>query len=188
MTNKKWVTAFAVGAVALAGVSSASAFGGRGQGQNFDSELRDTLEQALENDDYTSWVQAHTDAGITDIADKVTEEQFEKMVQMHEARENGDTATAQALAEELGFGMGQGQEAGKGAHDGAMRGGSEGGLSINRYDTYAEWKTAMAENSEMTEVLANVTEADFNQMKTLHTQMQELQKKFQPNRMRATDK
>jgi YesN/AraC family two-component response regulator len=68
---------------------------------------RQAIMQALENGDYEAWKAAMENMGKDPgILDKITEENFNIFVQLHEARMNGDYETVQELSEELGLGAG----------------------------------------------------------------------------------
>ncbi len=60
------------------------------------------IEQALEEGDYAAWVQAIE--SMPKITDIITEENFARFAEMHEAMQNGDYETAKEIAEELGIG------------------------------------------------------------------------------------
>ncbi len=130
--NKKYATGLLALAVCFVAVSGAYAFGGFGQGneaakealenndytafveaiskeiteERFEQmverfENRQAVQQALEAGDYDAWVKAiESRPKITDV---ITEENFPKLVEMHEARQQGDFETAKATAEELGL-------------------------------------------------------------------------------------
>jgi len=53
---------------------------------------------AIENNDYTAWQEAVVGRPI---AEKVTEDDFAKMVEIHKLRASGDYEAAQALKKEL---------------------------------------------------------------------------------------
>ena len=65
----------------------------------------EAMRQAIENRDYEAWQAAVQNCERCD-ASEVTEEQFNLMVQIHEARMNGDFETANQLSQELGFNCG----------------------------------------------------------------------------------
>lgn len=172
--NKNLVAVLLAGAVTVGTVASVSAFGGGMFGRaEMDSEVRDAIEQAMEDGDYDAWVQAHEDAGLDGRFSDLSEADFAKMVEMHEARQNGDFETAQEIAEELG--MPTGGRGGRGGKGGcAMGGGMHGGFG--QFETYAEWQSAMAEKGLDTSA---VSEEDFANMQSLQKQMQTLRQKFQ---------
>ena len=62
------------------------------------------VHQALEDGDYGAWQEAVANCERARLnAEDVSEEDFQIMVQMHQARQNRDFETAQELAEQLGF-------------------------------------------------------------------------------------
>lgn len=68
-------------------------------------ETNEKIQQALENGDYNAWKEAVSTSGRSSrIAEKITEENFDTYVKLHEARQNKDWETAKELAEELGLG------------------------------------------------------------------------------------
>ncbi len=83
-------------------------------------QLRQGEMQAIEDGDYGAWAEAiESRPGITDF---ITEENFGDFAAMHNARQEGDFETAQALAEELGLSQFQGKGFGKGPGMGGMNG------------------------------------------------------------------
>ncbi len=68
------------------------------------NEQREALTQALETEDYNVWKNVIDSFERTPgIAGKITEENFDTFVKLHEARQNRDYETVKALREELGF-------------------------------------------------------------------------------------
>lgn len=66
------------------------------------------MKVAMEAGDYQAWVTAHEDAGRTEVSEKINEETFNSMIEVHTLKQSGDIEGAKALAEELGlehFGM-----------------------------------------------------------------------------------
>lgn len=162
------------GTAVFASVASVSAFGG-GEMRGPNSEFHTAMQQAIENDDYAAWKQAQTDQN-NQMLSEMTEEKFEKMVEMHQARQSGDAEKAQALAKELGMGKPDAKENSRGM----MRGGQRGGMAfngLNNYGSYAEWKNAM-ESKGFTQLTENVTEDDFDMVKELQTKLEELREKI----------
>jgi hypothetical protein len=115
---------------AMAVSVSADTGGGMGWGSQrgaCDPERHETLEAAMEDGDYATWLETMDGRGrITQV---VTEENFDTFVDMHEAMEEGDYDRAQELRKELGLGVrpqdgtgfrGEGQGRGMGH---GMRGG-----------------------------------------------------------------
>ncbi len=177
--NKNLVAILLAGSTVLGTAGSVSAFRGEGEMRNFqmDSEVRESIMQAMEDRDYATWVQIHEDAGLQGPFSEITEEKFNKLVEMHEAHQNGDMETAKEIAEELGM---QKEMCGKRGGQNQERGVREG-FGLNQFETFEEWQNAMEEKG-FTEVLENVTEDDFNTMKNLHDQMKTLHQKFQIRR------
>ncbi|MFH1506455.1 MAG: hypothetical protein ABIE94_05730 [archaeon] len=80
-------------------------------------------KQALEDGDYEAWQAAVADCEKARFnAEDVSAEDFEIMVQMHQARQDGDFELAHELAEDLSFDMPFGEGMGKGmGRDGSGR-------------------------------------------------------------------
>jgi repressor of nif and glnA expression len=75
------------------------------QGPNYSEDRHEAIEQAINNKDYTTWFELMTNEGRTPkVTQLVTEENFEKFIQMHNAQISNDIATAQKLRTELGLG------------------------------------------------------------------------------------
>ena len=77
-------------------------------------QAREAVHEAIQNRDYSSWVAAVEAAKPPDITQLITEENFDRFADMHEAYANGDTETAKAIAEELGLDQFPGKMAGQG--------------------------------------------------------------------------
>jgi hypothetical protein len=61
----------------------------------------EAVQVAFEAEDYETFLDAMPEDCL--MADKITEENFDTFVSMHEAKQDGDFETAQKLAQELGF-------------------------------------------------------------------------------------
>ena len=71
------------------------------------NEMHENMEsiiQALEDEDYEAWKIAIEESGRTEMLDVIDEENFEILVQIHEAEISGDFETARELSQELGIG------------------------------------------------------------------------------------
>lgn len=62
--------------------------------------MNEAVREAIENNDYNAWVEAHNDNVDPEI---LTEDRFNKMIEIHEMLEDGDKEGAQELMEEVGF-------------------------------------------------------------------------------------
>jgi hypothetical protein len=100
------------------------------EGPNFSEERHEAMEDAFETMDYEMWKELMLENEIRPkVTDLVTESNFAKFVEAHDAAENGDYETAAKIRAELGLndghgprdGTGLGREAhrGKGMHKGA---------------------------------------------------------------------
>ena len=113
------VTAMAVGAgVLFATASSALAYRGDQNvvGPNYSPERHEAMEKAFENKDYNAWKNLMQGRGrVTQV---VTEQNFARFAEAHELAEQGKTAEANQIRQELGLGLhngsGQGQRMGMG--------------------------------------------------------------------------
>jgi hypothetical protein len=65
-----------------------------------DGERHEQMEKALDSRDYDAWKELMSERNTT-VAEKVSKENFDKFIAMHEARQAGDTAKADALRKEL---------------------------------------------------------------------------------------
>lgn len=61
----------------------------------------EAVRDALEAEDYEAVIAAQPEN--CPMADKITEENFDTFIAMHEAKQDGDFETAKELAQELGF-------------------------------------------------------------------------------------
>ena len=77
------------------------------QNRKMERQNMEAMRQAIEDSDYEAWQAAMQDCERCD-ASEVTEEQFNLMLQIHEARMNGDFETADELSQELGIDCGMG--------------------------------------------------------------------------------
>lgn len=69
--------------------------------ERFSSEQFEAIKQAIEEKDYDAFVAAQE--GNEHILSIVTEDNFDKFIDMHELRQSGDREGARAIAEELGL-------------------------------------------------------------------------------------
>ncbi|MFC1768389.1 hypothetical protein ACFLZX_01370 [Nanoarchaeota archaeon] len=84
----------------------------------------DAFMTAVEAGDYDAWVEAHGDSPrASQMLEVINEDNFELLIQLHEAKESGDFESAKQIAEGLGLekrGLGKG-------HGGHGCGGNHGG-------------------------------------------------------------
>ncbi|GBE56548.1 MAG TPA: hypothetical protein ENH13_02180 [Euryarchaeota archaeon] len=67
-------------------------------------ETHEQIKAALESGDYDAWQEAISGLEKTpQFAEKITDENFDVFVELHQAKQNGDYETAKELAGELGF-------------------------------------------------------------------------------------
>lgn len=89
-------------------------------------ERREAIGAAFDAGDYGTWVEAvQMNGKAPRITEKVTEENFPLIVELHEVRQAGDTERVNEIREELGFPHGScdggGKGFGKGMHGMGMR-------------------------------------------------------------------
>ncbi len=92
------------------------------KGPNYDEEIHEQLESAIENGDYSEWLKIREENNLPmrgKIFQAINEENFHLYQQLHEAVENGDTETVSGIREQLGLGLGKMKKyGGNGMHQG----------------------------------------------------------------------
>jgi len=104
--KKTLLTLAALGLILTVGVVSVSAFSGNLNGEKpaRDPERHEAMMEIFENADYDAWVSMINEKPFAEkFAEKLTQENFDTMVQMHQLKQAGDMEGARALAEELGW-------------------------------------------------------------------------------------
>jgi len=100
--------------IAVAGIA-ASSYAFRGnfhEGKpNFNSEQHEAIKEAIENNNYEAWQELM--AGKP-MAEKITEENFAKLVEAHNLILDGKYEEARAIKKELGIGFGHIKDKGHG--------------------------------------------------------------------------
>lgn len=117
MKNKKMFSVFALGMIALLGISLVSAYQGdySVKGPDYSEERSDAMHDAFDNLDYNTWVDLMTESGRSPrVLTVVTEDNFATFVEAHETGEAGDSARALELRAELGLNNGVGSREGIG--------------------------------------------------------------------------
>ena len=121
MKDKKMLSVFALGMIALLGISFVAAYQGNYSivGPDYSEDRHEAMEQAFENLDYHSWVALMTESGRSPrVLDVVTEDNFSIFAEAHEARKLGDLERASELRAELGLNNGIGPKDGTGFGNG----------------------------------------------------------------------
>ena len=137
-----------------------------GQHENFEA-----LDKAIENGDYQAWKSLITqDDRHPMIADKITEANFSKLQEMHQARVNGDTEKADAIRQELGLPDMMNHRGGRRGH--GRKGGNfamrdEVRQAVENND-YAKWKDLLSKNERHPQILDKVTADNFSKLKEMH--------------------
>jgi len=140
MNNKKVLSVFALGIIALLGVSFVAAYQGdySVNGPDYSEERHETMEQAFDNLDYSTWVTLMAESGRNPrVLDVVTEDNFATFVEVHKAGKSGDIERALKLRTELGLNNGSGSKDGTGFRKGeGMKQGS--GMKGQRNQAHLE--------------------------------------------------
>ena len=92
-------------------------------------EIHEEIMDALNTGDYAAWVGVHESNDLlvrSEIANLITEENFDRFVEMHIAKQNGDMRTAKEIAEELGLERPIGKQFQKGMRQGPQDGSRKG--------------------------------------------------------------
>ena len=103
------------------------------QGPNYNADVHEQLEAALENGDYELWLSIREDNNLPTrgkIFSMIDEDNFDLFVNLHEANEVGDVDAANAIRAELGLGQGmmrRGNSNGRGMQGQGMKGSNNGG-------------------------------------------------------------
>ena len=109
-----------LGALALTlgilGVSAGTALAYQGdptiKGPNYSVERHEAMEKAFENKDYDAWKNLMQGKGR--VSQVVNKDNFSKFAEAHELMEQGKTAEAQQIRQELGLGLQNGSGKGMG--------------------------------------------------------------------------
>ncbi len=109
-----------LGALALTlgviGMSAGTALAYQGdptvKGPNYSVERHEAMEKAFENKDYDAWKNLMQGKGR--VSQVVNKDNFSKFAEAHELMEQGKTAEAQQIRQELGLGLQNGSGKGMG--------------------------------------------------------------------------
>ena len=109
-----------LGALALTlgviGMSAGTALAYQGdptvKGPNYSVERHEAMEKAFENKDYDAWKNLMQGKGR--VSQVVNKDNFSKFAEAHELMEQGKTAEAQQIRQELGLGLQNGSWKGMG--------------------------------------------------------------------------
>lgn len=101
-------TLFIIGIISMVGV-----FAYRGdpnvKGPNYNAEIHEQLEEAIESGDYNAWINIRKENNLPmngRIFQVINAENFDKYRELHNAMESGDYETANRIRTELGLGQG----------------------------------------------------------------------------------
>ena len=131
MENKKMFGLLSLGIIALLGVSLVTAYRGdySATGPDYSEERYEAMQDAFDNLDYSAWVALMSESGRNPrVLDVVTEDNFARFAEAHEAGKAKDSERASELRAELGLKNGVGSQdgygfgSGKGLRQGSMQG------------------------------------------------------------------
>ena len=110
--EKKIIGLFAIITLALVGITGVIAYRGdfSVKGPNYNEEIHEQLETAIENRDYNTWIAIREDNNLPikgKIFQVINEDNFDMFVRLHEANQNGDVETANEIRDGLGLGQGR---------------------------------------------------------------------------------
>lgn len=113
-------TTLGLGALALTlgviGLSAGSVMAYQGEpavkGPNYSVERHEAMEKAFKNKDYDAWKNLMQGRGR--VSQIVNKDNFSKFAEAHELMEQGRTAEAQKIRQELGLGLNNGSGKGMG--------------------------------------------------------------------------
>lgn len=120
--------------VGLIATTSISAYRGdyNVKGPNYTLERHEAMQTAFDARDYETWYELMTEDGRQPrVVEVVTEENFAKFVEAHEAAEYGDLEKAALLRAELGLNNGQGPKDGTGHRRVSGKGSGKGSGTVN---------------------------------------------------------
>lgn len=110
MNKKTLIALFVLGLLMTVGVNTSFAFQGSSntsdlnhsnfrQGLKFDAERHQSMQEAMQNKDYSTCLQL---LGNRPIAEKIDQENFEKFVEAWQLRADGNVDESKKIMEELG--------------------------------------------------------------------------------------
>jgi len=129
--NVKYITALFV-AIGVLGAGSALAFMNQAK---YDPEIHNQVMDALESGDYNQWktVMEENNLPMRGLNEKITEENFSKFQELHNAMISGDYEAANKIRQELGLGYGQIDTPKMRGMKGSGLGGPMGHMNRNMY-------------------------------------------------------
>ncbi len=128
----------AIFVISIASLGAVLAYRGNAdvQGSNYDADVHEQLEAAMDAGDYDAWIQIREDNDLPmrgRMFQVITEDNFGKYVELHEANLAGDTEKADAIKAELGLGQGM-QKHGTSQGKGLQKNVNSGSLQQNFID------------------------------------------------------
>jgi hypothetical protein len=171
MKTSHILTTLAVVAVlAIANVAAAATQGegreqGKGQQIGQQKGQMEEVRQAVENNDYATWVELTTGKPrAEDMLGKITADNFYLLNEMHQARQDGELEKAKEIADQLGIEEGPfgGERMGKGGKGMGRQMSAEVQTALENRD-YNSWHEAM-----MPPVFQYVNEGNFDTFADMH--------------------
>jgi len=98
------------------------AYSGPGNAPEEIQQKHEEMKTIFDNGDFDAW-KADMETKANDILDSITEENFDKIVEIHNLKQAGEFEAAKSLAEELDMPMHKGMGGGHGQGMGIHRGG-----------------------------------------------------------------
>jgi len=158
----------------VAGISYADTERWPGRG----GEKGKAVLEAIESNNYNAWLEA---IGNCSAGDKITEENFSKIVEMHNLMKEGKIEEAQVIADELGLKRGEfggKMIGGKFGREGNFMGINEEARMALENNDYNAWAEAVAG----TPIADKINESNFSKLVESHKLMLEGQAKFEEAR------
>jgi len=150
-----------IGAVTLGAIATTAA-----TAYAFNPDVKD----ALDNNDYNSWVDAISDTPRGDeMLSVINESNFDQLVEANQLRESGDMEGAKTIMEELGLDqfMGKGPGGDRGGDPEQMQAVRDA-IAAGDYDA---WVAAMGDGERAQEILSVINQDNFDQFVQAHQLM-----------------
>jgi len=129
----------------------------------FNPEIKEAVKEALNQNDYNSWVEAISESPKgEEMLELIDESNFNQLVEAHNLREAGDFEAAKAIAEELG--IDDIMQRGKGQNDEKMQAVKD---ALDAGD-YNAWVEAMGDGERSQRLLEIINESNFDRLVEIH--------------------
>lgn len=135
------------------------------------------VKNALDNNDYASWVEAVGETAHGDeMLNLINESNFDQLVEAHNLRENGDMEGAHAIMEELGIEeigpRGPRDQNGQNGQNQEQMQAVRDALDSGNYDA---WVEAMGNGERSQRMLEIINESNFDRLIEIHNLRQQIQ-------------